>query len=108
MFLFPSSKPRIPIVTKWSRHWTAEGLRKSGWAHWCPLPTLEGEDELKAVTKERDALRVALRKVLAPYDVLGNFGGEEWGHVRENVKQARQLAYPNTSNFLTTPESEWT
>jgi len=61
----------------------------------------------EVVTKERDALREALRKVLAPYDVMGNFGGSEWGHRTENIKQARSLAYPNTKDFLYTPQAEW-
>lgn len=47
------------MAANWSGSWH-KAINYYEWSHWCPLPTLEGEDELEAVTKERDALRFAL------------------------------------------------
>jgi len=39
---------------------------------------------------QRDTLEKALREVLRPYDTLGNFGGEEYGHKPRNIIEARK------------------
>ena len=63
--------------------------------------TLRLGDDLTAALSERDALaalcvkmREALERVLAPFDSMGNFGGSEYGHKAEVVREARRLLTP--------------